>query len=476
MSWPQVQLAIWLVAAGVALCNAALGGMLAFAHRRDPSYRVTASILLLIAIAVGTQASAPLTAHDATILALARLGYGAIMLLVPAALWLAGQGLSRRVRRSLVSVATAASLAVLVDPLVFTGYTAVTIDAWGGHFETAELSPYSAWLVAYAAVVGVTLLCLVRRRGIDPDMRRGLRVVTAASVLGGLVDLAADAGLIAAPRVGPVAYAIASTAILHVVQMRTHAAHRRLLDAQARLVGLQDEASAEKRRVERLAALGETARTLIEQIGRPVRRLVQELGLLSERFATLSLAGAGGMGDVIDAAQDAAEASRRLRDTTSRVHAFATADVSGEGSCHVGDALSDAIQLLQNELRHRVRLSVDASGDARVHGNEARLTQLFILVVRAGAYRFRELSQDVHVTLTSDEDHAVLEVASEDHETVVVGDFDPYTEPSITMEGFGLDLATAHRLATAFGGSVGQEAVDGHLVLRVTLPLEEGSS
>lgn len=471
-SWSDVQLGVWMVCIGIVGCNTVLSLFLCWARRDEASHRAV-GVLMLAALGTMLARALMYVSDDAgTVMLASRCAYSSALLIPPAVMFLAALELAPRARRVIVVATALPALAPWIDPLVFSGGVIHSPDVWDASMRIGELSPVAIWLVPYGPLVLAAVVWL-GRRAVERDLRAGL--VTATLVIGHTLPLevAIDAGLVEVPRLAFIGLAIGSTAILHVLLARVGEAIALLRTAQQALAVRRALASDDSRQVERLAALGEAAMQLVSHINLPVRRLAHDLDLLAEDVHMAAQGAHATVGEFAEAMADARHDAMRLRDTVSRVADFATADVSGEGLCQVRDCISSAIDMLRNELRHHARLSIDAASEVMVRGNDARLTRLFMLVIHAGVYwtTRRRKGGTVHVSVeTGAEELALLVTCESSNGPLGELEFDPYAERQATHDGLGLELATAHRLATAFGGSVRQLSNERGPTLEVVLP------
>jgi CheY-like chemotaxis protein len=139
--------------------------------------------------------------------------------------------------------------------------------------------------------------------------------------------------------------------------------------------------------------------------------------------------------------------------------------------------LESALRMASNEIRHRANIVRRYTGVPPIHGNEARLGQVFLnLIVNAaqaipeGRASENRIGLSIHV---GENDRVVVEVSDTGSgipPQVVARIFDPFFTTKAPGVGTGLGLAICQRIVIRYGGDIAAESQPGHgTTFRVSL-------
>jgi len=146
--------------------------------------------------------------------------------------------------------------------------------------------------------------------------------------------------------------------------------------------------------------------------------------------------------------------------------------------------VDSSIRMASNEIRHRAQLVRNYREVPPVHGNEARLGQVFLNLIVNAAQAIpegRAGANEIRVsTWLGENDRVITEVS--DTGTGIPPDalariFDPFFTTKPSGAGTGLGLAICRRIVTSLGGDI---LVDSQLgrgtTIRVSLPAAQIAS
>jgi C4-dicarboxylate-specific signal transduction histidine kinase len=252
---------------------------------------------------------------------------------------------------------------------------------------------------------------------------------------------------------------------------------RRLRDAQGRPRGavavLEDltekrRAEARARAGERLAALGNLAAGLAQEVNSPLACVVSGLSFLEaehDRIASSVLPSE--LGEARLALEDARDAALRVSRIVRSLQSFGRATAPLLRSVELSAALREAIRQAEPIVQGRARLAaVGLSARPRVWGREALLVEIFLALLESAA-RAVQRGQPERNTIR------VALVAGEDEARVTVSDTGAFftADPDAPGPRFGLSMC--HGIVAGLGGSLVLEGAAGQgTTATVTLPLD----
>jgi signal transduction histidine kinase len=233
--------------------------------------------------------------------------------------------------------------------------------------------------------------------------------------------------------------------------------------------------AAETARAERLVSMGRLAGGVAHEINNPLGYVLSNLELVAEQLRDQP--GAAGSEEIKEMLSEARSGVERIRRIVRDLKSFSRADEERRVPVDLRKALEPAINITQNEIKHRARLVRAYSDIPLVECDEVRLGQVFVnLLVNAAQSIPEGRAEDNEirvVTRTSSAGEAVVEV--HDTGTGVAPEnidriFDPFFTTKDVGAGTGLGLSICHGIVTALGGQLVAESEPGATVFRVTLP------
>lgn len=260
--------------------------------------------------------------------------------------------------------------------------------------------------------------------------------------------------------------------------------------APARLTGTVQDIT-ERRRLEanlqiaeRLASVGTLAAGVAHEINNPLGYILMNLDVAAEHLQAL----AGDEGTLSEAAYEALTAiadamtgTARIRTIVHEMRTFSRAADETRGAVDINAVLDSCIEMARNEVRHRARLVRDYASVPDIHGNEARVAQVFLnLIINAAqaidAGRANENELLVR-TRSTDDGRVCVEVKDtgcgippENLSRI----FDPFFTTKAVGSGTGIGLSVCHGVITHMGGVIEVDSEPGRgSTFRVLLPVAE---
>lgn len=236
---------------------------------------------------------------------------------------------------------------------------------------------------------------------------------------------------------------------------------------------LTDQQVAEEQlaRAEKMSALGALAAGVAHEINNPLAYVLLNLHYL-QQSTTLQ-------GPALDALHEAADGSRRIQQIVRELRSYARADGPGPPEpVNIAKAATSAINIAQNEIRHRARLERNFEGDLHALAREGPLVQMLVNLLVNAAHAIPALDGATHVIRVSSaalsESRAVLEVSDTGvgiAPSALAHVFDPFSTSKRRGEGSGLGLAISKRIVEGFGGQISISSGLGEgTTVRIELP------
>jgi two-component system cell cycle sensor histidine kinase/response regulator CckA len=252
---------------------------------------------------------------------------------------------------------------------------------------------------------------------------------------------------------------------------------------------IREEARLSQRlsRTERLASVGTLAAGIAHEVNNPLTYVIGNLYYALEQLernrdpepASSPEALHKELGELLRDALDGAERVRRIvRDL--KTFSRATDDES-EQRIDVNGTLTTAVNLVNNEIRHRARLALGMSEVGRVVGSEPKLVQAFVNLLMNAAQAIPEGRADSELIEVRTSLDGLTRVRVDFRDTgsgispeLLPRIFDPFftTKPSAASTGIGLSVA--HGIVQAMGGEITVESREGQgSTFSVFLPAEQ---
>jgi PAS domain S-box-containing protein len=225
-------------------------------------------------------------------------------------------------------------------------------------------------------------------------------------------------------------------------------------------------------RAERLAALGELAAGVAHELNNPMAYVLTNLELLSseiERRAEPSLR---------EPLSDALDGVRRMREIATELRRFGRADDAGEPEAvDVKRAVTSALSIAQNQIRHRAQVERELEADLWVMGREGQLVQVLVNLLLNAAQAIPEGDTDrQRIAIRARAlPHGRVEISVSDTgpgfpEEIWPQLFRPFTTSRLG-QGLGLGLAISRRIVARFGGEISARNLEPHgAIVSIVLP------
>jgi signal transduction histidine kinase len=238
---------------------------------------------------------------------------------------------------------------------------------------------------------------------------------------------------------------------------------------------------------ERMASVGMLSASVAHEINNPLAVIVANLEFALQRFEAIGVEQsavatssdrAGGLHEARQSLREAHEAAERVSHIVRDLKVFSRAsNDEQEGPVDIERVLESALRMASNEIRHRANIFRHYSKVPPVHGNEARLGQVFLnLIVNAaqaipeGRAAENRIGLSIHM---GENDRVVVEVSDTGSgipPQVLARIFDPFFTTKAAGVGTGLGLAICQRIVIRYGGDIAVESQAGRgTTFRVSL-------
>ena len=232
----------------------------------------------------------------------------------------------------------------------------------------------------------------------------------------------------------------------------------------------------------RLAGVGTLAAGAAHEINNPLTSILGNLAFVRDELssvgAALPPARAAQLQEANQAISEAHQAAARVRDVIRGLRVFSRPDEERQEPTDVAWAMSAAVSVTRNELRHRARVTTRYGVAPQVLGSRTRLEQVFanLLVNAAQAIpEGRAAANEVAIAVGTT---PAGEVLAEVRDTgigmtpdVRARIFEPFFTTRPVGSGAGLGLAICHGIVTDLGGRIEVESEAGRgTTVRVILP------
>jgi len=220
------------------------------------------------------------------------------------------------------------------------------------------------------------------------------------------------------------------------------------------------------RLADRMASVGTLAGGVAHEINNPLAYIAANLSYLSEELAREEVPQAV-MPDLRQAVADSLEGASRVRDLIVELRTFTRASDDEREPMDVHRAIEGAFYLLRHELPERTRVERFLEPVQAVLGNEARLEQIVVHLLKNAlqALPQRPVDQNViRVTTRSQQDWVCIEV--EDNGQGMTPEvrqriFDPFFTTRKEKGRTGLGLSISLSLAQTMGGWIDVRSTPG---------------
>jgi PAS domain S-box-containing protein len=225
---------------------------------------------------------------------------------------------------------------------------------------------------------------------------------------------------------------------------------------------------------DKLAAVGSLASGIAHEINNPLAFLTLNLESVRKSAAAVLPT------DEREAIDDALDGARRIRQIVGNLNAFARADQGGPAPpVDVEKAITSALGIAENEVRHRLRVERDHEPNLGVAADEGQLVQVLVNVLVNAAQAARAGDPTPCITVRTRRFEARVEIVLADTgvgipSSILPRVFEPFFSARPLGKGTGLGLAIAKQIVHSAGGriSIASELNKGTTVT-ITLPRAE---
>ena len=258
--------------------------------------------------------------------------------------------------------------------------------------------------------------------------------------------------------------------------------------AEARFRALIDE-SPDHVLAERMLSTGTLASGVAHEINNPlasilgnVEHVMAELSTIAARARgtngpPIASADASALDELIEALADARTSAERVRVIVRDLRTFALTDDDEQGDIAPRAVLDAAVNMAQNEIRHRAHLVRDYHDVPNIRANTARLGQVVLNLLLNAAQAIPEgnaAQNEIGIGLRARGDEVVITVRDTgpgilpEHLGRI---FDPFFTTKPVGVGTGLGLSICHSVVTSLGGEIHVQSVVGQgTAFEVTFP------
>lgn len=234
---------------------------------------------------------------------------------------------------------------------------------------------------------------------------------------------------------------------------------------------------AREEHAQRLAALGALAASVAHEINNPLAVMTSNLEWLMECDA---------LPDEHSALEDALEGARRIRQIIADLRAFSRDDAASHiaETVDVARALSAALNIAANELRHLARVEVKCPPLLVARGKDGPLVQVLVNLLVNASQAMRTVKDRPHLlTVTVVEHLGTIDIDVTDTGPGISAElmdrlFAPFVSTRAASGGTGLGLWISRRIVESFGGALTVTSTPGsgstfrvHLSASATSPL-----
>ena len=226
---------------------------------------------------------------------------------------------------------------------------------------------------------------------------------------------------------------------------------------------------------DRMASLGTLAAGVAHEINTPLSYILHNLSFVRARLDSDAHAEDR---ELIGALRDAEEGGHRVRQIVRALTVFARDDGDIRRRVDVTRAVRSAIQMARGEVRHRARLVEDLADVPSVVGDDLRIGQVVVNLLKNAAQAIPAGSPEMNEVAVR------VFAAGDGRVTIQVSDtgigiapelrgrmFDPFFTTKPVGEGTGLGLSICHGIVTALGGEILVDSEPGQgSTFRVLLP------
>ncbi|WP_257459906.1 sensor histidine kinase [Archangium lipolyticum] len=241
-----------------------------------------------------------------------------------------------------------------------------------------------------------------------------------------------------------------------------------------------EEANGQLLFADRLATVGQLAASVGHEINNPLAFILGNLGYVREELGRLQgTVSVREREELLEALAEAQEGAERVRLLVQDLKLLSRADDAGSEVVDLGAVLRSASKMAAHEIRLRARLVMQSEGVPQVHGNAARLCQVFLNLLLNAAHAITPGAverNEIRLIARRGEGSRVLVEVSDTGCGIPPENLERIFRPFFTTKpagvGSGLGLSVCHRIITAHGGELTVESEQGRgTTFRVSLPV-----
>ncbi len=237
---------------------------------------------------------------------------------------------------------------------------------------------------------------------------------------------------------------------------------------------------------DRMVSIGTLAAGVAHEINNPLAYMTMNLESLGQQLRALvadtTRTTSTQAAEMLELTNEVRGGAERIRKIVRGMKAFSRPEISESSPQDLARVADAAIQIVDNELRHRARIVRVFGPTPMVDADEAGLSQVLVNLLANAAHAIPEgdaANNEVRVSLsTSANGEAILEVAdtgSGISPAILPRIFDPFFTTHALEAGTGLGLSISHGIVTLLGGTLSVTSEVGRgSVFRITLPPSDG--
>ncbi|WNG52197.1 HAMP domain-containing protein [Archangium minus] len=236
---------------------------------------------------------------------------------------------------------------------------------------------------------------------------------------------------------------------------------------------------------DRLATIGQLAAGVGHEINNPLTFILSNLNYAQQVVSELDAAPTGvERRELLEALAEAREGAERVRLIVRDLKMLSHPDDRESGPVDLVKVVRSAAKMAAHEIRDRARLVQQVENVPPVHGNSARLCQVFLNLLINAAHAITpgqvERNEIQLVARMDDSQRVTVEVRDTGcgiPEDKLERVFEPFFTTKPVGEGSGLGLSVCRSIISAHGGKISVESEAGRgTTFRVSLPVHGGEA
>lgn len=256
-------------------------------------------------------------------------------------------------------------------------------------------------------------------------------------------------------------------------------AHTRLGESQEQLKAAQTKLLY----TDRMAIVGQLAAGVGHEINTPLASVISHLGYVHKALGQVrEIQSEEEWEDLRTVVAEARQSAERVKTIVKDLKSLAQADESSRGPVDLAAVVHTAVNMVSHQLRERARVVEDCATVPPVHGNPARLGQVFLNLILNAVQAIPKGNPEANeirlVARVETPGQVVVEVSDTGQgipEEYLGRIFDPFFTTKAVGEGAGLGLSVCHSIITGLQGSIRVESQVGRgTTFHITLPVAEG--